>query len=151
MENFPLLQQNYNPCIMDFSNQIKFPFLPHVSRFTERLLDALPEFKLQKLDRKNTITQEIDHQVKNKLKEINQSSLAKAPLRVVLPIRKQMSEVTNSFQGNFPVNCQQESIPFLLSSLCSLLTDGADPTPTNVIQAALSVSQLIMLSYKKQF
>ena len=29
---------------------------PHVSRFTERLLDALPEFKLQKLDRKNTIT-----------------------------------------------------------------------------------------------
>ena len=50
---------------------------PHVSRFTERLLDALPKFKLQKLDRKNTITysQEIDDLVKNKLKEINQYSL----------------------------------------------------------------------------
>ena len=95
-------------------------------------------------------TQEIDHLVKNKLKEINQSSLAKALLKVVLPIRKQISEVTNSFQGNFPVNCQQESIPFLLLSLCSLLIDGADPTPTNVSQAALSVPQLIIFSYKKQ-
>ena len=35
-------------------------------------------------------------------------------------------------------------------SLCSLLIDGADPTPTNVSQAALSVSQLIMFSYKKE-
>ena len=44
--------------------------------FRERLLDALPEFKLQKLDLKNTVTysQEIDHLVKKKLKEINQSS-----------------------------------------------------------------------------
>ena len=31
-----------------------------------------------------------------------------------------------------------------------MLIDGADPTPTNVSQAALSVSQLIMFSYKKQ-
>ena len=61
-----------------------------------------------------------------------------------------MSEVTNSFQGNLPVNRQQESIPFPLLSLCSLLIDGADPTPTNVSQAALSVSQLIMFSYKKE-
>ena len=31
-----------------------------------------------------------------------------------------------------------------------MLIDGADPTPTNVSQGALSVSQLIMFSYKKQ-
>ena len=31
-----------------------------------------------------------------------------------------------------------------------MLIDGADPTPTNVSQAALSVSQLIMFSYKKE-
>ena len=92
----------------------------------------------------------MDHLVKNKLKEINQSSLAKALLNVVLPIRKQISEVTNSFQGNLLVNRQQEFIPFSLVSLYSLLIDGADPTPTNVSQAALSVSQLIMFSYKKQ-
>ena len=70
-------------------------------------------------------------------------------MKVSLPICKQM-EVTNSFQGNFPVNCQQESIPFPLLSLYSLLFDGSDPTFTNVSQAALSVSQLIMFSCKKQ-
>ena len=60
-----------------------------------------------------------------------------------------MSEVTNSFQRNLPVNRQQESIPFPLLSLCSLLIDGADPTPTNVSQAVLPVSQLMFL-YKKK-
>ena len=142
------LQSIYNEVL----KSDKIPVLPHVSWFTEHLLDAVLEFKLQKLDRKNTITysQEIDHLVKNKLKEINQSSLAKALLKVVLPICKQMLEVTNSFQGNFPVNCQQESIPFPLMSLCSLLIDGADPMPTNISQAALSVFQLIMFSYKWQ-
>ena len=130
----------------------KILVLPHVLRFTECLLDALPEFKLQKLDRKNTISysEEIDHLVKNKLKKINQSSHVKALLKVVLPIRKQMSEVTNSFQGNFPVNYQEEFIPFPILSLCSLLIDGTDPTPTHVSLEALSVSQLIMFSYKKQ-
>ena len=140
------LQSMYNELL----KSDKIPVSPHISRFTERLLDALPDFMLQKLDRKNTITYSHEKDlVKNILKK-NQSSLAKALLKVVLLIRKQMSEVTNSFQGNFPVNCQQESIPFPLLSLCSLLIDGADPTPTNVSQAALSVSQLIMFSYKKQ-
>ena len=114
----------------------KIPVSPHVSRFTERLLDALPEIKLQKLDRKNTITysQKIDHLVKNKL---------------VFPC-KSTAKSCSTFQGSFLVNCQQESTPFSLLSLCSLLIDGADPTPTNVSQAALSVSQLIMFSYKKE-
>ena len=61
-----------------------------------------------------------------------------------------MSEITNSFQGNFPVNCQQKSISFPLLSMCSLLIDGEDPTPNNVSQAALYVSQVIMFSYEKQ-
>ena len=141
------LQSMYNELL----KSDKIPVSPHISRFTERLLDALPDFMLQKLDRKNTITYSHEKDlVKNKLKEIVQSSLAKALLKVVLPIRKQMSEVTNSFQGNFPVNCQQESTLFPHLSLCSLLIDGADPMPTNFSQAALSVSQLIVFSYKKQ-
>ena len=118
------LQSMYNELLI--SDKIRVS--PHASRFTECLLDALPEFELQKLDLKNTITysQKTDL-VKNKLKEINQSSLAKALLKVVLPIRKQMSEVPNSFQGNSPVNCQQESISFPLFSMCSLLIDRGRP------------------------
>ena len=66
------LQSMYNELL----KSDKIPVSTHVSRFTERLLDVLPEFKLQRFDRKNTITysQEIDHLVKNKLKK-NQSSL----------------------------------------------------------------------------
>ena len=68
------LQPMYNELKSD-----KIPVLSHVSQFTECLLDALPEFKLQKLDHKNTITysQEIENLVKNKLKEINQSHCSK--------------------------------------------------------------------------
>ena len=68
------LQPMYNELKSD-----KIPVLSHVSQFIECLLDALPEFKLQKLDHKNTITysQEIENLVKNKLKEINQSHCSK--------------------------------------------------------------------------
>ena len=61
-----------------------------------------------------------------------------------------MSEVTNSFHGNFPVNCQQKSISFPLLSMCSLLIDGTGPAPNDVSQVASYVSQQIMFSYEKQ-
>ena len=81
----------------------KIPVSPHVSRFTERLLDALPEIKLQKLDRKNTITysQKIDNLVKNKLKETNQSSLAKALLKVVLLFREVSWSIVSKNPSHF--------------------------------------------------
>ena len=61
------LQSMYNELL----KSDKTPVLPHVSRFTEHLLDALHEFRLQKLDRKKTTiySREIDHLVKNKLKK----------------------------------------------------------------------------------
>ena len=79
------LQSMYNELLK--SDKINVSL--HASQFTERLLGVLPKFKLQKLDRKNTITySQVIDLVKNKLKEINQSSLVKALLKVVLPIRK---------------------------------------------------------------
>ena len=50
--------------------------MAHVSLFTERLLDALTEFKLQNFDRKNSITysQEIDHLVTHSTLEAADSS-----------------------------------------------------------------------------
>ena len=67
------LQSMYNKLL----KSDKTPVSPHVSGFTEHLLEVLPQFKLQKLDRKNTITysQEIDHVVKSKLKEISKFNL----------------------------------------------------------------------------
>ena len=129
------------------------PFSKHTSRFTERLKDALPGFTVQTVNRKNNLVhcEEIDKLVKNRINEINHLSLAKALLKAVVPIRQQMAETSNEFQGKFPIYCQQTSIPFALLSLCSLLIDGASPELTDVSQAALSVSQVIMYSYKKQW
>ena len=66
------LQSIYNELL----KSDKIPVSPHVSRFKERLLDALPEFKLLKFDRKNTITysQEIDHLVTHSTPEAADSS-----------------------------------------------------------------------------
>ena len=69
-------QSMYN----EFLKTDKISVLQHVPQLTEHLPEALLKFKLENLDHKNTITysQEIDNLVKHKLKEINQSSLAKA-------------------------------------------------------------------------
>ena len=121
----------------------------HVSRFTARLQEALPEFQRQKVGQKIMLccSGDIDNIMKNQIKEFNQSSLVKSLLKVVVPIRQHMSEVSNSFQGRFPPNCQQSSSPLTLLSLCSLLIDGADPRQKGVSQAALTVSQLIMYAF----
>ena len=62
------LQSMYNELL----KTDKIPVLQHVSQLTEHLPKALPKFKLENLDLKNTITysQEIDNLVKHKLKEI---------------------------------------------------------------------------------
>ena len=62
------LQSMYNELLKTY----KIPVLQHVSQLTEHLPEALPKFKLENLDLKNTITysQEIDDLVKHKLKEI---------------------------------------------------------------------------------
>ena len=62
------LQSMYNELL----KSDKIPVSPHISRFTERLLDALPDFMLQKLDRKNTITYSHEKDlVKNIFKKIS--------------------------------------------------------------------------------
>ena len=77
------LQPMYNELKSD-----KIPVLSHVSRFTECLLDALPEFKLQKLDHKKTITFTGNRESgKEQIKRNKSVSL----LKVVPPICKQMS------------------------------------------------------------
>ena len=82
--------------------------------------------------------------------ELTNSSLVKMMLEVVVPIRNQMSETKNSFQGTFDASFQETSTPVTLISLCSLLIDGTDPHEKSVSQAATTVAQLIMYSYRKR-
>ena len=56
-----------------------------------------------------------------------------------------------NFNGSFPSNCQEESLPISLKSLVSMLLRGADlinqDSPDS--QASLSISQAILFNCKK--
>ena len=44
-------------------------------------------------------------------KEVTPASFMKALLKVIGPIREDMSKVENSFNGTFPGHCQERSVP----------------------------------------
>ena len=52
-----------------------------------------------------------------------------------------------SFNGQFPANCQSDSIPPLLKSLVSMLSNGQDKQSSES-QASLTVSQLLYFNAK---
>ena len=130
----------------DLLQNKNIPYTSHSSRFGSQLSDALPDSELRIVNGKSTIcfTQEVNIVLKN---ELTHSSLVKMILDVVVPIRQQMSATQNSFQGTFDTSFQ-EKIPASLLSLCSLLIDGADPQEKSTSQAAKTVSQIIMYSYR---
>ena len=124
----------------------------HISVHRERLKSSLPDFTVQIVDRKNTFvcSDVVERSVKDGIHHVNNSSLARALLKVAVLIRTLMKDVTNAFNGTFERNCQQSSLPFPLVSLCSLLIDGVNHSPQDVSQAALIAAHIIMYSYKKQ-
>ena len=85
------------------------------------------------------------------LEDIAPSSFIEVLVKVVNPIRNDMSSITNSFNGSFLENCQEKSIPLRLLSLCSLLIDGCDPHKKSASQSALTISQIITREYRKRW
>ena len=125
------------------------PYTSHSSRFGSQLKEVIPDSELRVVNGRSMLcfTPEINAVMKH---ELTYSSLVKVMLEVVVPIRQKMKEVKNSFQGTFDWNFQETSTPAPLVSLCSLLIDGADPREKSVSQAAKTVAQLIMYSYRKK-
>ena len=121
----------------------------HSSRFYDRLKAALPEIEKRIIKGKSLIC--FSSNVNKILEDIAPSSFIEALVKVVNPIRNDMSSVTNSFNGSFLENCQEKSIPLRLLSLCSLLIDGCDPHKKSASQPALTISQIIMREYRKRW
>ena len=82
--------------------------------------------------------------------EIGTNSFIQSLLKIVVPVRADMSTVQNRFEGTFSDDSQQNSIPIRLSSLCSMLIDGFNPKDKGFSQPALTVSQLITHEYRKK-
>ena len=120
----------------------------HVTHFTDKLLSVFVDAEKRVVNKKVVLcfSGEVDKIIKN---EITNQSLAKCLFKVVAPIREQMENVKNTFDGSFPKHCQEQSCPALLQTLCSLLINGMSPHSKGVSQPALTVSQIIMHEFKK--
>ena len=62
------------------------------------------------------------------------------------PIRKAMELKQNVFDGTFPANCQQNSVPKELLTLVSMLIVGANIN-VKLTQPTLSCAQMIMSNF----
>ena len=65
-------------------------------------------------------------------------------------IRNEIFRKENGFEGYFDEDSQMKSIPIPLLTLMSFLIDGAYNGGSNVSQAALSCSQLVMYNCRKE-
>ena len=65
------------------------------------------------------------------------------------PVRKEMVDQCNGFDGSLNNSSQFTSIPKSLLYLISTLIDGFSPTDNNFTQETFSVVQIIMWNYHK--
>ena len=68
---------------------------------------------------------------------------------ILSPVRKEMADQWNEFDGSFNNSSQFTSVPKWLLYLISTLTDGFSPTDNNFTQETLSVFQIIMWNCRK--
>ena len=79
--------------------------------------------------------------------ELSPDSFINSIMHVISPIRYEMGKVENCFDYSF--ESKSMSVPVELKILCSLLVDGCDPQEKGFSQAALTIADLILFSYRK--
>ena len=122
-------------------------YSPHLSRFTEDILNAVPELEKRGVT-KQKVKPYLKKDIDNLVKEVmNPNSFVEQLNKIVVPIRKAISRQQNNFTGKFSMDCQKNSVPKELLSLISMLVDGTDHTSKSS-QATLTCAQLIVSNYK---
>ena len=112
--------------LLEYDN---IPYTCHVSRFTERLMFSIPELEKRIICNRTYLcfSSEVSEIVNE---EIGPNSFIQSLLKIVVPVRADMSTIQNRFEGTFSDDSQQNSIPIRLLSLCSMLIDGFNPKDT---------------------
>ena len=116
----------------------------HSTRFCERLLSNIDNLQSIIIDGKLsvTFTKNIEGVVKDHVQ--SPDSFLSLVRKVVIPIRKQMFEINNTFTGQYNDNSQVDSVPKQLLLLMSMLING------NVIEPERqSCAQLVVFNSKK--
>ena len=114
------------------------------TRFTERLLDAIPNLVARTVSNCTVVL--FDEKVQELITEYAQSpdNFYAALRKVVQPIRSDILKQENEFTGSFSNSCQAQSVPKTLLALTSALIDGEMSSCNQPSQESLSVSQIIV-------
>ena len=141
-------------------------YTSHVSRFADELVSRIPELEKRKVTKKKKGTKKILKKKKCGLTVFFKESIDKHMLNQILEpdsfmrgvrdvvsvIRKKMIESKNEFRGEFPENCQKDSVPIELLTLMSMLVDGNDiSNQAKPSQGALTCSQYVLYNFKKVY
>ena len=114
------------------------------TRFTERLLDAIPNLVVRTVSNCTVVL--FDEKVQKLITEYVQSpdDFYAALRKVVQPIRSDILKQENEFTGSFSNSCQAQSVPKTLLALTSALIDGEMTSCNQPSQESLFVSQIIV-------
>ena len=122
----------------------------HVTRFSDSLLQAIPDLKKSTVSNKltvcfkGTINMLLKHHVKVP------DDFTRSIRDVVVPIRNSMKIVKNKFDGSFKNECQKDSVPIELLVLISMLVDGVGIENQGFSQETLTISQLVMYNFSNR-
>ena len=121
------------------------------TRFTQKLMESLPDLRTNIAKDRRTVVV-FDDQVRRLVNEyVETPDEFYASLRkIVSPIRKEIFDIKNKFDGHFDPKCQLNSVPKRLLLMISALIDGSSETSgCNFSQETLTTAQLIMSHTRK--
>ncbi|KAE8745985.1 hypothetical protein FOCC_FOCC007347 [Frankliniella occidentalis] len=119
----------------------------HSTRLRERIMAKFPELIEEKIGREYQLISE--KALKNLVKNVDKDEDAIALRRTVLLLQDEMNKIGFQFDGEFPPNCQENSIPSSLLAVISSIMYG--PSAVNVgraTQPVLAVCQTLMYNYR---
>ena len=126
-------------------------YSPHVTRFTEDILNAVPELEKRGVTKQKVklyLKKDIDIFVKEVM---NPSSFVEQLNKIVIPIRKAIPRQQNNLNIKFSAACQKNYVPKELLPLISILVDGYEHTSKLSQETITCAQQLIVSNYKLNY
>ena len=122
----------------------------HVGRFGERLQNAFSRTKVEIRTVNNKNTMLFSNDLDDIMSDLSPASFVEASMKIIAPLRAEMSKVRNNFNFSFsPESQEKNSVPILLQVLCSLLIDGCDLQSVGFSKVSVSIAEMVMYQYRK--
>ena len=136
--------KDINQKYIDYLSELGISEQPNTTRFTEKILHALPNLCTKIINKKSVVlfSDTVSSLVKDYIESPDEFFIALR--KIVLPIRKEIFKQKNNFTDDLNLNKQNESIPKRLLFLTNALIDGFNRDVVNVSQESLTAAQIIV-------